>query len=162
MLELIEKVEGGSVEGTVLSLPYEQRIKSRLRTRLSDGTEVGVLLPRSTVMYHGDWLRSADGTTVRVEAAAESVSTVSSPNSRLLALACYHLGNRHMALQIGEGWVRYLHDHVIDDMVRGLGLEVMAESAPFEPESGAYGGHAFHGGGHGGDHGGDHGHGHHH
>jgi urease accessory protein len=158
MLELIEKVEGGSAGGAVLSLPYEQRIKSRLRTCLSDGTEVGVLLPRSTVMYHGDWLRSAEGITVRVEAAAESVSTVSSPNPRLLALACYHLGNRHMALQIGEGWVRYLHDHVIDDMVRGLGLEVMAESAPFEPESGAYGGHAFQGGGHGGDHG----HGHHH
>ena len=69
MLELIEKVEAGSAGDAVLSLPYEQRIKSRLRTRLTDGTEVGVLLPRSTVMYHGDWLRSVDGITVRVEAA---------------------------------------------------------------------------------------------
>jgi urease accessory protein len=59
-----------------------------------------------------------------------------------------------MAVQISDGWVRYLHDHVIDDMVRGLGLEVKVESAPFEPESGAYGGHAFQGGGHS--------HGHHH
>ncbi len=152
MLELIEKVESGIDEGAVLSLPYEQRIKSRLRTRLTDGREVGVLLPRGTVMLHGDLLRSVDGKTVRVEAAPESVSTAGTAVPRLLALACYHLGNRHMAVQIGEGWVRYLHDHVIDDMVRGLGLEVAAEQAPFEPESGAYGGHAFQGSGHGHSH----------
>ncbi len=154
MLELIEKVESGSdrENGAVLSLPYELRIKSRLRTCLTDGREVGVLLPRGTVMLDGDRLRSAGGETVLVEAAAESVSTAATDVPRLLALACYHLGNRHMALQIGEGWVRYLHDHVIDEMVSGLGLVVSCEQAPFEPESGAYGGHAFQGGGHGHSH----------
>ena len=54
----------------------------------------------------------------------------------------YHLGNRHVSLQVGDGWVRYQHDHVLDEMVRGLGLEVVFESAPFEPEGGAYGGHS--------------------
>ena len=58
-----------------------------------------------------------------------------------LARAAYHLGNRHVALQVGSGWLRYLHDHVLDDMVRGLGFEVVVEEAPFEPEAGAYGGH---------------------
>jgi urease accessory protein len=46
-----------------------------------------------------------------------------------------------VALQVGSGWVRYLHDHVLDDMVRGLGFDVAVEEAPFEPEAGAYGGH---------------------
>ena len=57
---------------------------------------------------------------------------------RALARAAYHLGNRHVALQIGAGWLRYGHDHVLDDMVRGLGLTVTVEQAPFEPEAGAY------------------------
>ena len=62
-----------------------------------------------------------------------------------MARACYHLGNRHVALQIGEGWVRYQHDHVFDAMVTGLGLNVIVEQAPFEPEAGAYSqGHAHH------------------
>jgi urease accessory protein len=56
-----------------------------------------------------------------------------------LARASYHLGNRHVALQIGQGWLRYQHDYVLDDMVRGLGLDVTVEEAPFEPEGGAYG-----------------------
>jgi urease accessory protein len=51
---------------------------------------------------------------------------------------CYHLGNRHVPLQIAATWVRYQHDHVLDDMVLGLGLEVEVEKAPFEPEAGAY------------------------
>ena len=59
-----------------------------------------------------------------------------------MARACYHLGNRHVALQIEEGICRYQHDHVLDDMVRGLGIEVSVELAPFDPEPGAYGGHA--------------------
>ncbi len=54
----------------------------------------------------------------------------------LLARAAYHLGNRHVALQIGDGWLRYSHDHVLDDMVRGLGWPVLVEQAPFEPEAG--------------------------
>ena len=57
---------------------------------------------------------------------------------RTLARASYHLGNRHVALEIGPDWVRYSHDHVLDDMLRGFGLEVRVEERPFEPEGGAY------------------------
>jgi urease accessory protein len=63
-----------------------------------------------------------------------------------LTRAAYHLGNRHVPLQLGDGWLRYEHDHVLDAMVEQLGLEVRTEDATFEPEAGAYG-HA-----HGGDH----------
>ena len=75
---------------------------------------------------------------------------------RALARAAYHLGNRHVALQIGPGWLRYCHDHVLDDMLRGLGLTVTVEQAPFEPEAGAY--HADADGAH--SHGHSHSHGH--
>ncbi len=110
--------------------------------RLDDGREAGVFLARGDSLKHGDLLASDDGLVVRVEAAHERLSTVASPDSHLLARACYHLGNRHVALQIEPGRLRYLHDHVLDDMVRGLGLAVTLEDAPFEPEPGAYGGPA--------------------
>jgi urease accessory protein len=71
-------------------------------------------------------------------AAPEQVSVARTDDALLLARACYHLGNRHVALQITPGELRYLADHVLDDMVRGLGLAVTQESAPFEPEAGAY------------------------
>jgi urease accessory protein len=90
-----------------------------------------------------------------VGAAPEWVSTLHAPDARLLARVAYHLGNRHVALQIGEGWLRYSHDHVLDEMARGLGAQLSVEQAPFEPEGGAY-----HAGGHShGEHGhGEHGH----
>lgn len=79
---------------------------------------------------------------MQVLAAQESVSTVYLNDPLLLARACYHLGNRHVPLQIDSGFIRYQHDHVLDDMVRGLGLEVSIERTTFEPESGAYGRHS--------------------
>ncbi|MBD3671270.1 MAG: urease accessory protein UreE [Gammaproteobacteria bacterium] len=148
MLQLTERLEQKGEEPVLgqLSLPYELRIKSRLRTQLLDGTEVGLLLPRGTVLRGGDTLRSEAGDVVEVVAASETVSVARAGDAQLLARAAYHLGNRHMSLQIGEDWISYLHDHVLDDMVRQLGLEVTCEQRPFEPEGGAYGGHGFHGG----------------
>jgi urease accessory protein len=88
---------------------------------------------------------------VRVCAAQEAVSTARTADPLKLARACYHLGNRHVPVQVGAGWLRYWHDHVLDDMLVGLGLGVSAELARFEPEGGAYGGQvgrAAHGHGH--------------
>ena len=62
-----------------------------------------------------------------------------SPYALQMARACYHLGNRHVALQITEKFVRYQADYVLDDLCHGLGLTVVSEDAPFEPEPGAYG-----------------------
>ena len=151
MIEIRERTEGDEAATASLTLPFDLRQRSRLRATLDDGREVGLFLPRGTVLRGGDRLLAAD----------ETVSTVRAPVQRLLH-AAYHLGNRHVPLQIGEGWLRYGHDHVLDDMVRGLGMEVDCEQAPFEPEGGAYGGgHGHsHGHSHGHDHGHDHGHSH--
>ncbi|SEP11562.1 urease accessory protein UreE [Aquisalimonas asiatica] len=149
MLQLIERVTASASDG-VLRLPFDIRQKSRFRAALDDGTEVGVFLERGQILRDGDCLRTEDGRVVRVEAADESVSTVRCADPTLLARVCYHLGNRHVPLQIGHGFCRYRHDHVLDEMVHGLGVSPAAEQAPFEPEAGAYGG--GHGHGHGHDH----------
>ena len=133
-----------------LVLPFELRQKSRLRARLASGTEVGLFLERGIVLRGGDLLLAEEGTVIEVVAALEAVSTVRDPEPMRLARAGYHLGNRHVPVEIGNGWLRYGHDHVLDDMVRGLGLTVVVEQAPFEPEAGAYG-HS-HGHGHSHEH----------
>ena len=125
-----------------LTLPFEQRQKARQRARVAAGVDIGIQLPRGPVLRGGDRLRAADGTTVEIVAAREPVSTVWCRDLRRLAQVVYHLGNRHVALEIGAGWVRYLADHVLDAMVAQLGLAVVHHDEPFEPESGAYGAHA--------------------
>jgi urease accessory protein len=140
-LRITQRLEGRRGADARLLLPFELRSRSRFRARLTSGEEVGVLLPRGQILRDGDLLLAADGRVVEVKAAAETVSTVRSADAHLLARAAYHLGNRHVALQIGSGWLRYGHDHVLDDMARGLGAEVIVEQAPFEPESGAYHAH---------------------
>jgi urease accessory protein len=140
MLEIHELLSEPTTTHTTLTLPFEQRQKSRLHATLDDGTEVGLFLPRGTVLRHGDCLCATDGRVIEVRAAPETVSTITASEPQLLTCAAYHLGNRHVALQIGSGWLRYRHDHVLDEMVEHLGLHVAVEQAPFEPEAGAYGG----------------------
>jgi urease accessory protein len=149
MLTLTRKTSADSEVRTTVTLPYEQRIKCRLRVTLDDGSDAGIMLERGSTLRDGDCIASDDGIAVRVRAAAETVSCVRCADPLLLARACYHLGNRHVPLQIHSGLLRYQHDHVLDDMLRGLGLEVTVEQAPFEPEPGAYSGHGHrHGHGH--------------
>jgi urease accessory protein len=121
-----------------LVLPFGERSKSRLRAKLDNGEEAGLCLERGSVLRHGDLLLADDGRVIEVQAAPETVSTVHTEDALMLARASYHLGNRHVALQIGAGWLRYQHDHVLDDMLRGFGLDVVIEQMPFDPEGGAY------------------------
>jgi urease accessory protein len=118
---------------------------------LGSGREAALMIERGVVLRGSDRLASAEGDLVLVIAAKEHVSTIVSTDLRLLARIAYHLGNRHIPLQIGDGFVRYQHDHVLDHMVRELGLEAKIEDAPFEPEAGAYGQHS-HGHSHAHDH----------
>lgn len=138
MLQLTTITQNAVNAPANVTLPFEQRCKSRLRVILDDGREAAIMLPRGTILRNGDLLSDGNRIAVRVKAAAESVSTVYSDNSNALARACYHLGNRHVALMITADFIRYQHDHVLDDMVRGLGLNVKHEEAVFEPEAGAY------------------------
>jgi urease accessory protein len=142
---LIEQHAPGESKATErLMLPFELRCKCRLRTRLESGEDVGLFLARGTVLRDGDRLLGADGRIVEVVAAPEAVMDARADDALLLARAAYHLGNRHVPLQIRAGLLRFGRDHVLAEMLRGLGLDVSETRAPFEPESGAYGGHAGH------------------
>lgn len=138
LIKVTELLDQPAMAQASLSLPFELRQKSRLKAKLDSGEEVGIMLPRGRVLRGGDCLKAENGLIIELKAAQESVSTVTAPNKLTLQKACYHLGNRHVPLQITENWIRYLKDHVLDDMVVSLGLTITHEEAPFEPEVGAY------------------------
>ena len=142
---------GMDLAGSV-TLPFERRVRSRQRVVLADAREALIDLPRGTVLRDGSLLADADGHVLIVRAAAETVSIAHANDARTLLRGAYHLGNRHVAVQLDPGWLRYLHDHVLDDMLRGLGLEVGSAQLPFEPEAGAYGAGAVSGHAHAHDH----------
>lgn len=136
--------EGATASETLL-LPYESRCKSRLRTRLASGEEAGLFLERGRVLRGGDRLLARDGRILEVVAAVEALMEARCTDALQLARAAYHLGNRHVAVQVLPDGLRFARDHVLGDMVRGLGLPVAEIEAPFEPEAGAYGAHGGHG-----------------
>jgi len=125
-------------EMATVSLTIDQRVRSRLRIQLDDGREAGLFLGRGCLLRGGDLIGNHEGMVVRVISAPERVSTVWSDDLTLLARAAYHLGNRHVPLQIENGWLRYAHDHVLDAMLAGMGLHVDVNDTVFEPEAGAY------------------------
>jgi urease accessory protein len=127
-----------------LVLPFDMRQKSRLRATLTSGEEVAIVLPRGQVLRGGDWVVASDGRVIEVEAQREKVLHVLCAAPQLLIRAAYHLGNRHVPVQVGEGWLRIAPDHVLEEMLKGLGATTMHTEAPFEPEAGAYGGHHRH------------------
>ncbi len=144
MLTFTRKLSHCEDYTTTMTLPYDTRQKSRFREKLDDGQPAAVILERGKIIRSGECLCSDEGMVVLIQAADESVSSVHLTDTLLLARAAYHLGNRHVALQIGDQSLRYQHDHVLDDMLRGMGIEVTSEMAPFEPEAGAYSHHAHH------------------
>jgi len=105
---------------------------------LDSGSNAGLFLPRGTLLRGGDQLTNKAGIVVEIIAAAETVTTVHCETPALLARAAYHLGNRHVPLQVEAGWLRFQHDHVLDTMLQQMGLETVVEQASFEPEAGAY------------------------
>ena len=128
-----------------LSLPFELRQKSRLRTKLASGEEAGLFLEHGSILRGGDCLRANDGRIVLVVAADEELMEAKCVTPFQLVRAAYHLGNRHVPVQIGDGWLRFQADDVLAQMLRGLNATVSKVSAPFEPEAGAYaGGHHHH------------------
>jgi urease accessory protein len=123
-----------------LRLPFELRQKSRLRAQLVDGEEVALVLPRGEVLRGGDLVVASDGRVIEVEAEPEKVLHVECDSPELLARAAYHLGNRHVPVEVGQRYLRILADHVLEEMLKRLGARLAAMEAPFEPEAGAYGG----------------------
>jgi urease accessory protein len=132
-----------ATKGT-LTLPFESRVRSRLLVKLDSGEEVALALPRGEVLRGGDMVVASDGRVFDVAAAPEKLLHVACADATALARAAYHLGNRHVAVQVGEGFLRLAYDHVLETMLLGLGATVGAIEAPFEPEAGAYGGGHHH------------------
>ncbi len=134
--------KGGQPATEQLVLDFNGRTKSRLRTRLASGEEIGLFLPRGTILRGGDLLEISDGRIAQVVSAPEDLLEARCANPLGLARAAYHLGNRHVAVQVGRDdrgdWLRIQADHVLETMLAGLGAEVRALSAAFEPEAGAY------------------------
>ena len=143
-------------------LDWDTRQKSRFDATDSLGRALGVFLPRGTVVRGGDVLVAEDGSLVRVEAAAQPVLLVracaqhGSPFD--LTRAAYHLGNRHVQIELQPDHLKIEPDHVLAEMLQRMHLIVTQEQASFEPEAGAYAGGHGHGHGHGREHGHEHGH----
>ena len=160
MLTLKDHVSVDTAADAELALPYELREKTRLRAALASGEEVALFLARGSVLRGGDCLKGDDGRIVRIVAAPEPVLRVECHDADEFARCAYHLGNRHTPVQLlgrqadGHYTLLIRADHVLADMLAGLGAHSDQAVEPFEPETGAYGGHS-HVGGHG-----DTGHGH--
>jgi urease accessory protein len=145
MIVIEQFAEPKAVATERLELVFDTRCKSRLRTQLASGEDCSLFLDRGTVLRGGDKLLAKDGRVVEVVAAPERLMEAVSGDPLLIAKAAYHLGNRHVAVHMLPGKLRFVADHVLGEMVRGLGLKVSEVEAPFEPESGAYGAHGGHG-----------------
>ena len=125
-----------------LKLPFDSRQKSRLKTKLVSGEEVGLMLPRGEILRGGDLVTASDGRVIEVLAEPEKLLHIEADSLPRIA---YHLGNRHVPVQVGEGFLRIAADHVLEEMLKKLGAKVREVEAPFEPEAGAYaGGHHHH------------------
>ncbi len=136
---LIESIYSGSdAASEQLVLNFDARTKSRLRTQLASGEEVGMFLPRGSILRNGDKLQSQDGRIVEVVSAPEALVEARCDNAYELARIAYHLGNRHVAVQVCEGALRIQQDHVLEHMLEGLGAKLSHLDAAFEPEAGAY------------------------
>ena len=126
-----------------LSLTADERARSRHPVYTDDGQAVYLHLPRGTTLRGGDWLKADSGELAQVRAKPEPVLTVTAESAIALLQAAYHLGNRHVSLEITETYLRLSPDAVLQDLLNHRGLTVVEEIAPFQPEIGAYGlGHA--------------------
>ena len=147
-----------------VTLDWDTRQKSRFDATDSTGRPLGVFLPRGTVVRGGDVLVAEDGSLIRVEAAPQAVLRITACTEHGspfdLTRAAYHLGNRHVPIELRADHLKIEPDHVLADMLRSMHMTVAEVQEPFEPEGGAYGDNAMMGHDHGHGHGHSHDHGH--
>ena len=148
-----------------IELDWDVRQKSRFDANDSQGRQIGVFLPRGTAVRGGDVLVAEDGSLVRVIAAPQPVLRITHCTAHGtpfdLTRAAYHLGNRHVPIELKPDHLKIEPDHVLADMLCSMHLIVVAVEEAFEPEGGAYGSHEHsHGAGHSHDHAHDHEHSH--
>jgi len=125
----------------ILALTAEERMRSRHKFQTLEGQIVFLQLPRGTVLHDGDLLYSQSNTVLRIIAKPEPVLTVQAAMPLDLLRSAYHLGNRHVPLEITSNCLRLSPDPVLRQMLEQLGLTVVEETHPFQPEAGAYSHH---------------------
>ena len=128
-----------------LVLPFDSRRKSRQLVRLETGEEAGLMLPPGTVLSDGDIIESEDGSQLRIQAAKEDLMLVTASDPFLLLRAGYHLGNRHVSIELQPDRILLPVDPVLQEMLTRLGVTVSLVTDKFTPETGAYGGGHKHG-----------------
>ena len=133
-----------SAVSLTLELTAEERTRSRYRFPADDKQMVCLRLPRGTVLQDGDILQDDNNNFIKIIAKPEPVLTVTAQNHLDLIKAAYHLGNRHVQLEITPNYLRLSPDSVLRQMLENLGLQVSEDNLPFQPETGAYGHHHSH------------------
>lgn len=131
------KVTGCSADS--ISLTFDDRHRRRIAMTTDGGLEFLLDLPEVPSLKDGDALMLEDGRLIAVKAAPERLLEISCADPVHLARISWHLGNRHLAAEIGEQRLLIRYDHVIAEMVRGLGATATEVNVPFNPEGGAYG-----------------------
>lgn len=131
-------------DADVVELDYDARHRRRIAMRTDSGREFLLDLPQAVALADGDGLALSDGTSVRVRAKPERVIDVRAASPEQLLRIAWHLGNRHLPTQILGETIRIRYDHVILDMLEGLGADTRTTEAPFHPEGGAYAGNSLH------------------
>ena len=137
----IEQISDESTFETV-ELTFDTRQKSRFRATLNNGIDIGADLPRTGILRSGSYIGTEQGDLLRVDAKPELLMKVVAKTEFDLLKAAYHLGNRHVPLMLTPVALYFEPDHVLAEMVIGLGLAIHEVEHPFEPESGAYAQHS--------------------
>jgi urease accessory protein len=127
-----------------ITLDQDTRKKARIKGTTDNGLAIGIFMERGHPLLVGEILKTQCGLLIEIKGAAEEVSTAIATDWLSFSKVCYHLGNRHTSLQIGELWLRFKPDHVLEALAEKYGLTLDKTPAIFEPESGAYGGKSGH------------------
>jgi urease accessory protein len=124
-----------------LTLDFDARHRRRIRLTADEGEDILLDLPKAVAMADGDGLQLEDGRWLLVQAAAEPIVEIRHRDPNQVVRLAWHLGNRHLPTEIRNQVLRIRPDHVIEDMLRGFGADLVKVQAAFQPEGGAYGGH---------------------
>jgi len=127
-----------------LMLDFDARHRRRIRLTADEGEDILLDLPKAVAMAHGDGLQLEDGRWLMIQAAAEHIVEIRHKDPNQLVRLAWHLGNRHLPTEIRDDVLRIRPDHVIEEMLRGFGAELMKVQVGFQPEGGAYGKHDHH------------------
>lgn len=121
-----------------VTLDFTTRQKARIKAKTDSGEDIAIFIARGKPLFIGELLKSECGKVVQVKGAEEPVITASTDDWLTFSKVCYHLGNRHTQLQVGERWLRFKPDHVLVELVVLFNLQIDETPAVFAPENGAY------------------------